>query len=289
MIDTIVLLIPSSCFEIIDADAFSPSAKFLVKQAEHLFKNGDNTASSKAILLGKAGKSEYVIRHEKGSNKPRITLTARKLHHTSGGVHRTSTSIAIKVECSLPKLMFGNNFNELSDSHFDSIIDRLHKELSLYIKIDKNDIKKASIPIIHYGKNILLTDGSTPSFVIRTLERANIARYIDKSQTEYRNEGSLVRYRTNSYELCFYDKLKDLEQSKKSEKKAFEKNSTSQVHILDKIPQNTQILRMEVRLCNKSTISNIFKRPLFMLMNTHLKHYLRRKLPELSAFIIGVF
>ena len=56
-----------------------------------------------------------------GIYKPRLTLI-RRWDGTKG-------IITLKIEFSIPKLLFGNNFDELSDNDFSDTIKRLRERL----------------------------------------------------------------------------------------------------------------------------------------------------------------
>lgn len=65
-----------------------------------------------------------------------------------------------------------------------------------------------------------------------------------------------LRYHASSYEVTFYDKLKDLEQANISEKRAIENDNFIQRDLFrqGKQPKQLEVLRMEVRFGNRSKI-----------------------------------
>ncbi len=121
---------------------------------------------------------------------------------------------------------------------------------------------KAPVSAVHYSKNIPLTDGSTPYHYIKKIKEANITQALDTNQTDFRNDGHSFKWHCNSYEVAFYDKIKDLEVSKKSEKRAIEKDNVMQLGLFDKLKKRRlfEVLRMEVRLNKRQKISQIFKK-----------------------------
>ena len=58
---------------------------------------------------------------------------------------------------------------------------------------------------------------------------------LDVNQTDYRNEGHSYKWHCNSYEVVFYDKIKDLEKAKQSEKRAIEKDNAIQLHLFPEL------------------------------------------------------
>ena len=104
------------------------------------------------------------------------------------------------------------------------------------------------------------------------LSKLNISKRLDAGHTDFRNDGQAVRYHTNTYELTFYDKARDLEQAKISEKRALETDNKMQLDLFSRTElKKMEVLRMECRLntskniltkCNLS-INNLTLRELF--------------------------
>jgi hypothetical protein len=66
----------------------------------------------------------------------------------------------------------------------------------------------------------------------------------------------------NSFEVMFYDKLKDLEKARYSEKRAIERNYGAQLEMLrglDSLPKQLEVLRIEVRLGTRAKITSLMK------------------------------
>ena len=84
-------------------------------------------------------------------------------------------------------------------------------------------LAQALVPAIYHSKTILLTAGSTPYHYINKIKEANIKLSLDVNQTDYRNDGHRFKWHSNSYEVIFYDKIKDLEKAKQSNKRALAK------------------------------------------------------------------
>jgi len=168
----------------------------------------------------------------------------------------------LKIELSLPKLFFGNNFAELQYKHFAPLTAKLVAVLaSMGISTTAEYLSQAPVSAIHYSKNIQLTDGSTPYHYIQKLKAADIKLSLDINQTDYRNDGHSYRWHCNAYEVVFYDKIKDLEQAKVSSKRALEKDSELQMHLITnfKTRKMLEFLRMEVRLNKRAKLKQLFK------------------------------
>jgi hypothetical protein len=189
-----------------------------------------------------------------GNYKPRLTITNR--FNSSGRSEWT-----LSIEFSLPKLLYGNNFDELSDSDFPMIIQLLQEKLKdMGVKVFSAILEKAPVSLIHYSKNIALIDGSTPHYLISKIKDANVPLSLDVSETDYQNEGYGFKWHANSYEVAFYDKIHDLGKAKISEKRAIEKDNSIQLDLFNtfQIRKQFEVLRMEVRLNHRQKTKKLF-------------------------------
>ena len=249
MIDTIVLTLKTGMYTIFEPDNFSPSTRGLTDPTAGYYRLG--------------GRSNFTCKQnptpnelKRGIYKPRLTVTKR--------INRESNfEIPLKIEFSIPKLLYGNNFDELTDEDFPAIIQKLKavlKEMGVYL-FEKN-LVNAPVSSVHYSKNIALTDYTTPYTYLTQLTKLNINKRLDTNRTDFRNEGHSFKYRANSFEIVFYDKIKDLEQAKISEKRAEEKGNALQLKLFDMLTQRKpfEVLRVEIRLNKRQKISQILKK-----------------------------
>lgn len=248
MIDTIVLTLRQNMFTIIDHDKFSPSTKGLYDQTNY-YRLG-----SRSNMVCKQNPTQSELRV--GIYKPRLTITKRFNEY-----HQFE--IMMKVEFSIPKLLFGNNFDELDGSEFNRAVVLLKQKLKqMGVFAFEHFLINAPVSSIHYSKNIPLTDYSTPYSYLEKIYKTNINEKLDLNQTDFRNEGHSLKYRANSFEIAFYDKLKDLDKAKISEKRAEEEDNALQLNLFEtiKIRKPFEVLRMEVRLNKKQKLIQILKR-----------------------------
>jgi len=237
MIDTVKLILDKSMFFITDKSLFQ--------------RETQNASRGYFTLVQNPTKSELLS----GIYKPRLTLTKR--FNCSKRFEET-----LSIELSLPKLLYKNNFDELQNSDFPTIIELLRSKLStMGIRVFSSILLSAPVSTIHYSKNIPLTDGTTPHYLISKIKEANISFALDVNQTDYRNDGHSYKWHSNSYEVTFYDKIKDLEAAKKSDKRAIERDSTLQLNFFEGINgrKMLEVFRMEVRLNKRQKIKQLFK------------------------------
>lgn len=243
MIDTIIITLSHNAYHISDPERFMPSASWALHHTKkyHYGMQSKQNPSTKELV--------------KGVYKPRLTLAYRR------GI-TTGKELLLKIELSLPKLMYGNNFNELQYKDFNQVTEKLVAVLAtMGVIVTAHALAQAPVMAIHYSKNIVLTDGSTPYHYIQKIKEANITQALDTNQTDYRNEGHSYRWHCNSYEVIFYDKIKDLEKAKLSKRRSLENDSALQMHLFDafKNRKKLEFLRMEVRLNKRAKIKQLFK------------------------------
>lgn len=190
MIDTIVLMLSRNSYAIMNHDRFSPSTRGLFKEP---FYHLGGRANFSCV------QNPTSQELQRGNYKPRLTITKRP----RVGGHE----ITLRVELSLPKLMFSNNFDELTNTDFDAVVERLQAKLKdTGILIFDEVLRTAPVSAVHYSKNIELTDYTTCSLILNQITKADLNIRLDLNKTDFRNEGQALRYHANSFELVFYDK-----------------------------------------------------------------------------------
>ncbi len=247
MIDTVSITLPDKDFQISDHNRFSPCT-------ENLFKPPYIKVTGKSLF--KAINNPTNRDKELYNYLPRLTLI--KALRSGGFV------IFLKIEFSAPKLLFGNNFDELNGSELDPICVRL-KDLLLVMGVSVKSptiLKNAEVSTIHYSKNIILTDYSSPYTYLQELRKINLNKSLDLNQTDFRNEGQAVKYHSNDFEVILYDKLSDLKQAKKSDKRTIEKDNDLQLNLFQniKLKQPFEVLRIEVRIGNRKKLSQVIEK-----------------------------
>lgn len=247
MIDTISLTIQQKDFRVLDHKRFTPSSKGLFEPPYYEF--GRNAYIKCSYNPSKQDMTKYPY-------LPRLTLIK--------AIRNGGFAILLKVEFSIPKLLYANNFDEVEESEFGEICWKL-KEILLFMGIEIKDIKiiaNADVSTVHYSKNIVLTDYTTPYSILKEIAKVNVNRLLDMNQSNFRNEGHAIKYHSNEYEVIFYDKVKDLQQAKISEKRAVEKDNYIQLSLFDTVEMKKpfEVLRMEVRLGSRNKIKDALKK-----------------------------
>lgn len=247
MLDTIVLTLDQHQFEVHEPDRFSPSAEgLLVPPYYRLGARGHFSCKQNPTRIDL----------EAGRYLPRLTLAKRRV--------RTGFALTLRIEFSAPKLVFGNNFDELRSRDFERVLAALQRRLGeMSVRVDDDTLRAARVSAIHYSKNIAFTDFTTCSMVMSELERIDLNHRLDLSQTDYRNEGHAIRYHANRFDVVFYDKLKDLHQARISEKRAVEADYGRVCDLFqdkNSFPKQLEVLRMEVRLGTRAKIVQVIRK-----------------------------
>jgi len=234
MLDTVILQIPIDYSAIIDPDQFSPSAKIL-ENLQGFFRCVNNPT--------KANK-------EKWGYIPRLTVIKRREKNY------------LKVEFSAPKLLFGNNLDELEETNFDEVVSKLQKIIKeMGVILWSHQIEKAEVIAFHPSKNIPLSKGYTSLFVIRELSKINLNQKLDLERVGFRNDGEALQFYANRHSLVLYDKINDLN---KPAKRAIDKDQTKQqVSLFDYIKKEKrqlEVLRFEIRLSHRVKVKEVLEK-----------------------------
>jgi len=168
----------------------------------------------------------------------------------------------IQIEFSIPKLILGNNLDEVREQDFELVLDTLKDRLSDFgVIAQKSVLRKATVSVFHPSKNITLSDGYTASGVIKELSKINLTQRMDLNKDSFRNDGQSLQLYANSHSLVLYDKIQDL---RKPKGRAIDKDVVqNQLFLFEKIKGkliNPEILRIEVRLSNKTKMKSVLKK-----------------------------
>jgi len=235
MLDTVILQIPINYSAIIDHSQFTPSTKGIVDNSASFYKYTNNPTK---------------IDRESGVYKPRLTIIKR------------GNRIYLKIEFSVPKLLFGNNLDEIEESDFNQVISMLQKIIEqMGVRLWTYQIEKAEVISFHPSKNIPLSKGYTSSFAIKELSKINLYQKLDLERVGFRNNGESIQLYANRHSLVLYDKINDLN---KPAKRAIDKNQTNQqmnlFEYIKKEKSNLEVLRIEVRLSHKDKMKEILEK-----------------------------
>jgi hypothetical protein len=189
---------------------------------------------------------------ETGLHFPRLTGYRRKSFAQDENV---------RIEFSVPKLLYHNNLDELEDKDFPKVIETLQERLeTMGVFVAKKLLEKASVSSVHFSKNIRLEDGYTASHLISEMNKVNLRKSFDFARARYINDGQSLYAHTTAHQLVVYDKIADLGKDKK---RAIDKEQTlyqrSLFAELEKKAEMLEVIRFEIRLNHKQKMNKVLE------------------------------
>ncbi len=233
MIDTIAFDLWSDCFQIVRPDLFIPKANILWEKPEDLW---ERHIFPQSIFNGKQDK--YY---------PRVSL----YEYTQ----RAPRRICLKVECSVSKLLKGENFFSIRSEvkeKFASVMEETLRVMGVETTAENILLAPANKLHIAYNMPVSVSVRIILDDFYRTLQRANM----DIQKTDYRNGGEILHFHYDSYELAFYDKVADMERLQHCPKRAVCCDKYPEIPVYQQYLKDRQlnILRMELRMNTKEAI-----------------------------------
>ncbi len=235
MLDTVILQIPIYYHSITDHEKFSPSTRGIFNGFKPFFRCVNNPTEADRKRWG------YM---------PRLTVIKR------------GRALYLKIEFSAPKLLFGNNLDEIEESDFDEIASKLQKMIKeMGVRLWTFQIENAEVIVFHPSKNIPLSEGYTSSFAIGELSKINLSQKLDLEKVNFRNNGEALQFYSNRHSLVLYDKINDLS---KPAKRAIDKDQTKQqlslFDYIKKEKKQLEVLRFEVRLSHRKKMKEVLEK-----------------------------
>jgi predicted HNH restriction endonuclease len=161
----------------------------------------------------------------------------------------------LTVQCSIPKLLFGESIRELVESDFERVCTELQNKLYIMgIQILIPHLENSILGKVHIGKNILIPKEYSVAEAITLLSKTTTQRKALYRETHYENSGEALHLYTSSHGIIFYDKLKDLERTKNT---AIDKSRTRKEQEIGTtlFKEQKQILRFEIRYNGGQTVT----------------------------------
>jgi hypothetical protein len=170
---------------------------------------------------------------KKRSYYPRLTL------NVSPSKERGGLEKRLRIEFACPKIIYGNNFDELTDNQFGDLVRALAEKMKLMgVRVTPEALSQSIVTTVHYSKNVFLTDYTRCSMVLQELAKLNVWKRLDVNSKDFRNEGHVLKWHANSFEICVYDKVADLKQGRTSPKRAFENEPVGQLGLCEELQQH---------------------------------------------------
>jgi translation elongation factor EF-G len=177
------------------------------------------------------------------------------------GYKRRFSGENVRIEFSVPKLLYLNNLDELEEKDFNEVIDKLQQRLrDMDVIVEKPILENASVSSIHFSKNILLQDGYTANYLISEMNKVDLRKNFDFAKTRFINDGQSLYAHTTAHQLVIYDKIADLAKDKNraidKEQPPYQRDLFSKLNGKDR-PQ--EIIRFEIRINQKQKLNKILE------------------------------
>lgn len=200
-------------------------------------------------------------------------------------VRKGSVPIILNIECSIPKVVHNNNFDEVTEADLDYFAVQLQRKLHNMGVVVKSPevIKNATVSTIHYAKNIVLTDYTTAYEVLCEVGKCNYSNRKQIDRQKYRGGGEAVHFYSKNWGLCLYDKMNEYNKSKVSEKGRLEQDTYCQLSLFDDSPlkKTVQIVRIEARYRTRPHIGKALKDAGITPESLTLRHLFRNDIAKI--------
>lgn len=167
---------------------------------------------------------------------------------------------SLSIVVSVPKLYYGNNLYEIGEEDGENIFERLKWVLVKNIPILQGDILDyAVISEVHFWRNIIFTDHTQPKSLIDAISKSKINEHLTYTERDYSRWGNCLRIFCDEYEVCLYDKIHELKNSKAK----FDKKKG---HLFSQYIDSKrklwpfEVLRIEVRLKTPKKVKAIWSK-----------------------------
>lgn len=201
---------------------------------------------SQSNAFSKFTKNQTSLQKRDRVYRPRVT-----------GIKRGKSRV-IRLEFSVPKLLYGNNIDEVTDSDFPLVTKLLRERLAdLGVIVSEKTLREAKVSGFHPSKNIILDEGHTVSEVLQELSKVNLTQKMELTKQTFYN-GEALQFWSKSHSMTIYDKKRDYGKSKGGATDK-DKHVTTQ-SFLDALYLLPEILRIEVRLAETRKMNQVLDR-----------------------------
>ncbi len=167
---------------------------------------------------------------------------------------RDGVQYILKLEFSVPKLLYGNSLQEIVEGDKETVFLRLKSCLAnVGITIEIRDISEARVSGVHFCKNELLPTTIRMQEILNELELVDISKVVDITRTKFKKGGGVLNVYWGVIEQCFYEKVSDAlrPKNKRSDKGRidYEREIIKRCNL-----QDCEVFRYEYRVKKTQTV-----------------------------------
>lgn len=166
------------------------------------------------------------------------------------------------VTFSIPKLLYGNSVQEVSDKELGKVVAALQHALSRAgIQVEQPDLYSARVTAIHFCKNIFLPRDVLLQDILAELQRTDLNKTVDVTTKESKNGGRTLHIYSGVEERVFYDKVTDaLRPKNKRKDKGYIDHERA---VIDEFGlHDIEIFRYEFRIKKAQSVERVINRAL---------------------------
>lgn len=247
--DTIVLVFLQDCYKVIDSTKFKEYFKPI---------NPYDTDQRVRFLKEYRGSKKYIQNpavsyRDQGLVYPNLSIYER--------VRGLKYTCDLHISISLPKLLNGHSFEEISNGDLDKITNLLIKRLSdMGIAVNKEAVLSSVVQTIHYCANILFNSENEARMFLDRIHKCLLSEWFENNRKTYSNNGHAIRFHTDIFELIFYLKYYDiLEKGKRSVDRRKTLQETQIAEKLNSQGKLPPLTRFEIRLNGLRSVKSHLK------------------------------
>ena len=167
---------------------------------------------------------------------------------------RDAVQYILKAEFSVPKLLYRNSLQEVSERDLDGVLSALKKALGgVGIIIEGDTIAGALVSVVNFCKNAPLSQNIRMQEALSELKRVDISKVVDITLKEEKNGGRWLHIYSGTIERVFYDKVADAMRPKVKRKDKGRINHERD--IIERFGlQNREVFRYEYRVKKAQTV-----------------------------------
>ena len=160
----------------------------------------------------------------------------------------------LKIEFSVPKLLYGNSLQEVAEKDMKKILTKLKDRLlSVGIGTSEEILADARVSAVHFCKNIPLPQGMAMKELLKELARVDINKVVDVTSTQFKSGGQVLNVYSGTIERSFYDKISDAlrPKNKRSDKKRIDQERA----VIERYGlEKREVFRYEYRIKKTQTV-----------------------------------
>ncbi len=167
---------------------------------------------------------------------------------------RNEVLYTLQATLSLPKLLYGNSLQEVSELDFEKVLSALKKALSgVGITLESNSLENARVTAVHFCKNVPLPPEIRMQEILAELAGVDISKVVDITLKEEKNGGRWLHIYSGTIERVFYDKVADAMRPKVKRKDKGRMGRERGIIERHKL-QDREVFRYEYRIKKSQTV-----------------------------------